>query len=112
MLNLFSIKTIVVLLLSSHSILIGQFFLQSQADVDAFDRSLTTAANVTIGTSGPSDIENLRALSNLTQVTGTLRIASNPNLASLDGLQNITSVRQLELLSNCLLYTSPSPRDS
>ncbi len=103
MLNLFSIKTIVVLLLSSHSILIGQFFLQSQADIDAFDRSLTTAANVTIGTSGPSDIENLRALSNLTQVTGTLRIASNPNLASLDGLQNITSVRQLEILSNASL---------
>ncbi len=100
MLNLFSIKAVVILFLLSHSFLNGQLILQSQADVNASDQSLTTAGNITIGTSGPSDIVNLSPLSNLTQLTGTLRVASNPNLSSLNRLHNITSIRQLEILSN------------
>ena len=40
------------------------------------------------------------------------RVEQTPDLVAHKFLDRETSYKELDLLSNCLLYTSPSPRDS
>mgnify|MGYP000619165770 CR=1 FL=1 len=68
----------------------SQITLSSQAEVDAWDSSITILnENLTIT---GSDITNTDALSNLTQIQGTLNIQFNDILENTDGLTNLDSI--------------------
>ena len=67
--------------------------LTTQAQVDAFDGSITTLSSLTIGNfSVSSDISDLSNLSNLTSIGGSLEIFSTSALTSLNGLNGLTYV--------------------
>ena len=66
----------------------GILRLSSQAEVDAFTCS---SFHGELRISG-EDITNLDALSSLTYVEGILDISGNPNLISLTGLENLTTI--------------------
>jgi uncharacterized repeat protein (TIGR01451 family) len=78
------------LLSISFSGLYGQVTLSTQAEVDAWDQSITElTGDVTI--SG-NDITNVDALSNLTSISGILTLDRNIVLTNINGLSNISSI--------------------
>ncbi|WP_196892499.1 T9SS type A sorting domain-containing protein [Aureivirga marina] len=67
--------------------------LMTQQDVDNFNCTIVNQGlNIGAPFGGDSDITNLENLSSLTTVNGTLVISNMPNLISLKGLENLTSV--------------------
>ncbi len=75
----------------------------SQAEVDAFDQSVTTingSLYISGTTSLPTDITDLSNLSNLTSIDGEVIITNNNQLTNIDGLSNISSVGSLFITSN------------
>src|SRR5690606_17352979 len=74
--------------------------LTSQADVVNFSSAYMYCSDITVNNlvlgyatgSTMSDINDLSPLQSITAVTGDLIIGNNPNLLTLNGLQNITSV--------------------
>jgi hypothetical protein len=85
----------------------GPVELHSQADVDAFN-CVTVEGDLRIfPTSGqPVDITNLNGLSELTTVTGSLRISDFPNLSSLSGLGALQTVGEVFGLDELPLVSS------
>lgn len=73
----------------------------TQAEVDAFDSSITElVGSLVIETEGGT-ITNLSNLSNLASVSGTLLITNNSELTSLQGLNSLISVGlDLEIINN------------
>lgn len=68
--------------------------IRSAADAGGYRACNIVQGDLTISA---ADLEDLTALSNLHQVTGTLRISDSPALDDLDGLQNLSSVGALEI---------------
>lgn len=67
--------------------------LSTQAEVDAFESTLLDACVLqNLFIEGDDDIVDLRPLSFLTSINGTLGIVDNEKLQSLDGLENLTNV--------------------
>jgi hypothetical protein len=85
----------------------GPVDLHSQADGDAFN-CVTVEGDLRIfPTSGqPVDITNLNGLSELSTVTGSLRISDVPNLSSLSGLGALQTVGEVFGLDELPLVTS------
>lgn len=72
----------------------GDLQVNTQAEIDAITESYTEISNdLIIGTSAATnDITDLSKFASLTKVGGRMFIQRCPNLTSLSGLQNITSV--------------------
>ncbi|MEO1653901.1 MAG: hypothetical protein AAFU64_10165 [Bacteroidota bacterium] len=85
---------------SGQTICQGNITLSSQAQVDAFACSELSNGNLTI--SGPN-IQNLSPLSVLESLDGDLTIEGNPLLSSLQGLENLSKLSQLQVRDNPLL---------
>ena len=87
---IYKIFFVLTLLLTSTSPIWSQIALSTQAEVDAFDPSITEiSGDLTI--SG-DDIVNIDALSNVTMISGNVSIDDNPALTSIDGLINLTKI--------------------
>lgn len=78
----------------------GDLVFESQAEVDAFSGCAILDGQLSI--SG-ADITDLTPLASLKEITKALVIQSNSNLASLDGLNNLTSIGGLVLIDNPLI---------
>lgn len=87
----------------------GNVILRTQADVDAFGTQGYTVINgfLNIGDRWsdthipvPSDITDLSPLNGLTQIASQLEVQSNPQLTSLQGLENLEVVAGLVLSDN------------
>jgi hypothetical protein len=80
----------------------GPVFLSSQAEVDSFAATYANCEiiNGDLKIMFGSDITTLEPLSGITAVQGFLDIYGNPNLSTLSGLQNITSVGSLRISNN------------
>jgi hypothetical protein len=70
----------------------GDFYLDSQADVEAFDCTEVTGGLTIDGWYNPYGITDLSSLSGLTSVGGDLGIVFNFKLTSLSGLEDLISV--------------------
>ena len=78
----------------------GEVLLRSQVDVDQFRTQFPDCTDITSGlTISGNDIRDLTPLSHITKVQQALTIINNPNLVSLEGLENIT----------VFSYTMPPP---
>ena len=89
----------------------GDVTLSSQSEVNDFGALNFNVINgdILIGdyfTS--SDISNLAPLNSLESVSGNLTVVNSPNLTSLNGLSNITSVSQLRISDNASLTSIAS----
>jgi len=84
------------LLFTCNTVLLSQnVTLSSQADVDAFDTSITQVnGDLLIGINGVgiSNITDLSNLSSVKSVMGDLSIRQTQNLVNLEGLNNLTSI--------------------
>ena len=77
------------------------YYLQSQADVDALGATGCDTVRGYLAITDSSDIANLDSLTNIISVGGRLQISSNTALSNLDGLANITDVGDyLEIYNN------------
>ncbi len=82
----------------------GSIHLNTQSQVEKFasKNHLRIEGNLTIGAyvAEETNISDISGLSTLTEITGTLYIYKNPDLQSLQGLENIVSVDRLSIQSN------------
>ncbi|HFA51115.1 MAG TPA: hypothetical protein ENJ95_19045, partial [Bacteroidetes bacterium] len=88
---------------SPQIICIGDVFLESQAEVNAFSNCTTIDGSLVIrspfGAGGASsDITDLSPLLSLTEVTGGISIVNNDQLLSLHGLDNVTAYKRLAIV--------------
>ena len=74
--------------------------LTTQAQVDAWDQSLTSIPEGMTVTITGSDITNVDALSNLTSIEGELDISGNSALLDIDGLGNLISIVGIVKIGN------------
>jgi len=91
----------------------GTITLTTQADVDAFDCA-TFDGDLIIEDDGSDPITTFTnsLLSGLTTVTGSLTIINNPDLTSLDGLENLIEVSGSLTIENCLMLSDLSALDN
>ncbi len=93
--------------LVSQACIVGDVVLSSQAEVEQFAQDHPNCTeiegNVLIGTesfSGETDITNLAALSNLTSITGDIKIIKNTSLTNIFGLHNLEAIPASLLIEN------------
>src|SRR5436190_14542428 len=95
----------VALILSSSSIIFAQcdiVLLDSQAAVNSFRTTHGCTVSNTLRITG-NDIVNLDSLYSITTISDRLTIGPTTNLVSLHGLENITTIRTLEVYDNIKL---------
>lgn len=91
-----------------NNVYVGDVVLRSQAEVDAFAANdyCSVQGNMVIGSKNDdelSDIVSLVRLMSLKGVKGNLDIANNPQLESLEGLNNMVEVFQFNISNNAVL---------
>ena len=89
------------------NIFIGDVTLLSQQDVDDFGVLGYTKieGELKIGGDNDSDISDLSSLQNLIEVTHFIRLNKNPNLSTLNGLNNISIAQGVWLMQNNALLS-------
>ena len=81
---------VIMILVTAHGGLHGQITLATQAEVDAWDQSITVLTeDVRIRGGG---ITNIDALSNLIEIRSHLEIIENRRLTNIDGLSGLTTI--------------------
>ncbi|MFC5045284.1 cadherin repeat domain-containing protein [Aquimarina hainanensis] len=84
----------------------GEVNLKTQEEVDAFaaNKYNTIAGNLHIGYTEEGDkITDIAALSSLKTITGNLQVVKNDALKTLEGLQNVTTVKVCVVYDNAML---------
>lgn len=106
--NTFS-KTIVIVPSESDKIYTGNVILETQQEVDDFGDEGYTSINGNLiigflyGSTQSSNISSINKLNKITFISGDLSIHNNPLLATLDGLENISSINgRLDIYRNVL----------
>ena len=89
-----------------------KLFSSQLANISGLSNLTTIEGDLRIGDgSEGTALTNLDALSNIITVGG-LYLYGNDQLENIDGLTQVTTIAGDVQIGSCLLYTSPSPRDS
>ena len=82
-------------------------FITSQEALNALEGCEAFQGDLSITS---ANITNLEALSSLVSIEGNLSIYET-SISTIDPLGILMNANEISIYNNCLLYTSPSPRD-